>query len=267
MSRRSSRRPSSAPSSGTCSPGGSASRRSSATRSSAGCSARCASPAGCRRWHGAGVVNKVLLPLVGSPIVGLRHRLRADGAHHEVFRRANPRRMNDRFRRLQILVRGLHGVQPRQQRRAEDDGHHHPGPRRRPASSRVQGPPLGDPPAATAIGLGTAAGGWRIIRTMGSKMVKLDPVHGFAAETTAASIIFTASHLGMPVSTTHVITSAILGVGVDRPPVGGALGRRAQHRHGVDPHPPRGGPDGRARLPGAAPLHLGAALPAARACA
>ena len=67
--------------------------------------------------------------------------------------------------------------------------------------------------AATAISLGTAAGGWRIIRTMGSKVVKLDPVHGFAAETTAASIIFTASHFGMPVSTTHVISSAIMGVG------------------------------------------------------
>ena len=67
--------------------------------------------------------------------------------------------------------------------------------------------------AATAISFGTAAGGWRIIRTMGQKVVKLDPVHGFAAETTAATIIFTASHFGMPVSTTHVISSAIIGVG------------------------------------------------------
>ena len=67
--------------------------------------------------------------------------------------------------------------------------------------------------AATAISLGTAAGGWRIIKTMGTKVVKLDPVHGFAAETTAASIIFGASHLGMPVSTTHVISSAIMGTG------------------------------------------------------
>jgi PiT family inorganic phosphate transporter len=67
--------------------------------------------------------------------------------------------------------------------------------------------------AASAISLGTAAGGWRIIRTMGQKVVKLDPVHGFAAETTAATIIFTASHFGMPVSTTHVISSAIMGVG------------------------------------------------------
>jgi hypothetical protein len=67
--------------------------------------------------------------------------------------------------------------------------------------------------AATAMSLGTAAGGWRIMKTMGQKVVKLDPVHGFAAETTAASIIMVASHFGMPVSTTHVISSAIMGVG------------------------------------------------------
>jgi PiT family inorganic phosphate transporter len=67
--------------------------------------------------------------------------------------------------------------------------------------------------SATAISLGTAAGGWRIIKTMGSKVVKLDPVHGFAAETTAALVILGASRLGIPVSTTHVISSAILGVG------------------------------------------------------
>jgi PiT family inorganic phosphate transporter len=67
--------------------------------------------------------------------------------------------------------------------------------------------------AATAMSLGTAAGGWRIIKTMGQRVVKLDPVHGFAAETTAATIILTASHFGMPVSTTHVISSAIIGVG------------------------------------------------------
>ena len=67
--------------------------------------------------------------------------------------------------------------------------------------------------AATAMALGTYAGGWRIIKTMGQRVVKLDPVHGFAAETTAASIIIGASSFGMPVSTTHVISSAIMGVG------------------------------------------------------
>jgi len=70
--------------------------------------------------------------------------------------------------------------------------------------------------AASAISLGTAAGGWRIIRTMGTKVVKLDPVHGFAAETTAATIIFGASTLGMPVSTTHVVSGCIMGAGATR---------------------------------------------------
>jgi PiT family inorganic phosphate transporter len=67
--------------------------------------------------------------------------------------------------------------------------------------------------AATAMSAGTAVGGWRIIKTMGQRVVKLDPVRGFAAETTAATIIFGASHFGMPVSTTHVISTAIMGVG------------------------------------------------------
>jgi inorganic phosphate transporter, PiT family len=66
---------------------------------------------------------------------------------------------------------------------------------------------------AFTMAAGTAAGGWRIIRTMGHKMVKLQPVHGFAAETTAALIIHGASTLGIPVSTTHVISTSIMGVG------------------------------------------------------
>ena len=66
---------------------------------------------------------------------------------------------------------------------------------------------------AVTMAAGTAAGGWRIIRTLGHKMVKLQPVHGFAAETTAALIIQVASSYGIPLSTTHVITSSIMGVG------------------------------------------------------
>src|SRR5918912_44330 len=67
--------------------------------------------------------------------------------------------------------------------------------------------------AATAMGLGTSIGGWRIIRTIGLRVVELRPIHGFAAETSAAAIIETASRLGVPVSTTHTISSSILGVG------------------------------------------------------
>ncbi|HTD88753.1 MAG TPA: inorganic phosphate transporter [Candidatus Binatia bacterium] len=66
---------------------------------------------------------------------------------------------------------------------------------------------------AVTMAAGTAAGGWRIIRTLGHKMVKLQPVHGFAAETSAALIIQTASIYGIPLSTTHVITTSIMGVG------------------------------------------------------
>jgi len=70
--------------------------------------------------------------------------------------------------------------------------------------------------AALAMGLGTSIGGWRIIRTIGLRVVQLRPIHGFAAETAAATIIEAASRLGIPVSTTHTISSAILGVGSTR---------------------------------------------------
>src|SRR5215213_8227970 len=70
--------------------------------------------------------------------------------------------------------------------------------------------------AHTAIGLGTLAGGWRIIHTMGSKITKLQPVGGFAAETSAAISILIATQTGVPVSTTHAITGAIVGVGATR---------------------------------------------------
>ena len=66
---------------------------------------------------------------------------------------------------------------------------------------------------AVAMGAGTMAGGVRIIKTMGTKIIDLKPIHGFAAETSAAMTILAASHLGMPVSTTHVISGAIMGVG------------------------------------------------------
>jgi len=66
---------------------------------------------------------------------------------------------------------------------------------------------------ALVMAAGTYAGGWRIIKTLGHKMVKMKPVHGFAAETTAATILAATSHFGMPVSTTHTITTSIMGVG------------------------------------------------------
>ncbi|MCK4385687.1 MAG: inorganic phosphate transporter, partial [candidate division Zixibacteria bacterium] len=66
---------------------------------------------------------------------------------------------------------------------------------------------------ATAMGLGTSMGGWKVIKTMGSKVFKLQPVHGFSAETSAAAVIAGMSLLGTPISTTHVISTAIMGSG------------------------------------------------------
>jgi PiT family inorganic phosphate transporter len=70
--------------------------------------------------------------------------------------------------------------------------------------------------AHTAIGLGTLTGGWRIVHTLGSRITKLQPVGGFAAESSAAITLFTTAHLGIPVSTTHTITGAVVGVGTTK---------------------------------------------------
>ena len=70
--------------------------------------------------------------------------------------------------------------------------------------------------SAMAIALGTLSGGWRIIRTMGQRIIHLEPINGFAAETTAATVLLAASVQGLPVSTTHVIAGAIMGVGSTR---------------------------------------------------
>jgi PiT family inorganic phosphate transporter len=69
---------------------------------------------------------------------------------------------------------------------------------------------------AVAMGCGTLFGGWKIIKTLGHKMLKLEPIHGFAAETSSTAIIIAASHFGLPVSTTHVVSTAILGVGATK---------------------------------------------------
>ncbi len=71
---------------------------------------------------------------------------------------------------------------------------------------------------AVVMALGTASGGWKIIKTLGHKMVKLHPIHGFAAETSSATILTVAAHFGMPVSTTHSISTAIMGVGFAKNP-------------------------------------------------
>jgi len=160
-----------------------------------------------------GIYEKVLVPLVASPILGIAIGFAFMVVLLNLFRRAHPRRLNDRFRRLQVLSAAYmafsHGSNDAQKTMGII------------TLALFTAGVLAEPVvplwvifvSATAISLGTAAGGWRIIRTMGQRVVKLDPVHGFAAETTAATIIMGASQFGMPVSTTHVISSAIMGVG------------------------------------------------------
>ena len=160
-----------------------------------------------------GVRDKVLLPLVLSPVLGVVIGFSLMVLLLNILRNAHPRTVNERFRRLQVLsatyMAFSHGSNDAQKTMGIITL----------ALFAAGLLPTADVPlwvivlAATAISLGTAAGGWRIIRTMGQRVVKLDPIHGFAAETTAATIILGASHFGMPVSTTHVISSAIIGVG------------------------------------------------------
>src|SRR5215208_3343158 len=149
-----------------------------------------AAAAGFGAWNIDGVRDKVLVPLVSSPIIGFLLGLTLMVIIFNIFRRAHPKTMNDRFRRLQVLSAAYmafsHGSNDAQKTMGII------------TLALVAGGVLAEPTvplwvifiAASAISLGTAAGGWRIIKTMGQRVVKLDPVHGFAAETTAATIIF-----------------------------------------------------------------------------
>jgi len=160
-----------------------------------------------------GVTNKVLLPLVSSPILGLAIGFGFMVVLLNLFRHAHPARLNARFRRLQLLsatyMAFSHGSNDAQKTMgvmtlALFSAHLIP-------TFEVPLPVI--VVAAMAMSAGTSVGGWRNMKTMGQRVVKLDPIHGFAAETTAATVILGASHFGMPVSTTHIISTAIMGVG------------------------------------------------------
>jgi inorganic phosphate transporter, PiT family len=161
--------------------------------------------------------TKTLLFIVVAPIIGLVLAFLLMVAILWTFSKWTPGRVDRWFRRLQLCSAAAyslgHGGNDAQKTMgiiagALVTGHYLP---------LVNGkPPI---PiwvillAHAAIALGTLSGGWRIIHTMGSKITKLQPVGGFAAETAGAISLFTATHLGVPVSTTHTITGAIVGVG------------------------------------------------------
>jgi PiT family inorganic phosphate transporter len=138
-----------------------------------------------------------------------------------VFRRAAPAGTSSLFRRLQMLSAGFmalsHGSNDAQKTMGVITmSLVAAGYLVAPESGKMAVPMWVVSASAVAMGLGTAAGGVRIIKTLGTKIIDLKPMHGFAAETAAATVIFTASHYGLPVSTTHCISGSILGVGASQ---------------------------------------------------
>ena len=168
--------------------------------------------------------TKTLIFIVLSPVIGMSVGLGLMVAIYWSFRRATPARVDKWFRKLQLLSAALfslnHGANDAQKTMGIIAGVLFTVPLYRPlvtdASGHMSIPFWIVLLAHAAIGLGTLSGGWRIIHTMGSRITKLQPVHGFAAETGAAGAVFLATVLGIPVSTTHAITGAIVGVGATR---------------------------------------------------
>lgn len=163
--------------------------------------------------------RKVLIGLGFSTFVGFFGGLSIILAIYWGFRRSRPSRVRSIFGRLQILSAGMmafgHG---------SNDGQKFMGVFTMaliaggmlPATDKLEVPWWVILICSAAMTLGTAVGGWRIIRTLGMRMVKLEPPQGFAAETGAATAILIASRLGIPLSTTHTISTAIMGVGAAR---------------------------------------------------
>lgn len=187
-----------------------------------------------KEWYeGGGLLYKVVLPMFSSPLAGFVLGLLIMGALYTICYSLRPLIVSRVFGKLQILSAGFMGFSHGQNDAQKTMGII--------ALALVAGTKAGDLSqvpdwlsflrieslgekndqipvwikviCALTMAAGTAAGGWRIIKTLGHKMVKLQPVHGFAAETTAATVLSVAGHLGMPVSTTHAITTSIMGVG------------------------------------------------------
>ena len=180
------------------------------------------------KWN-SGLWPKVVVPMITSPLAGFFLGAVVMFALFLIFHRFTPAAVHSVFGKLQIFsaawMAHSHGTNDAQKTMGiitlalftgtkAGSFDHLPG-----WLTFLQTPAFAEIPTwvkilcALTMAAGTAAGGWRIIRTLGHKMVKLQPVHGFAAETSAAFIIQTASVYGIPLSTTHVISTSIMGVG------------------------------------------------------
>ncbi len=161
----------------------------------------------------SGILHKVLIPTLIAPLVGFSIGILLMVAIYWIFRRANPGRLMRRFRFAQLASASVmafsHGSNDAQKTMgvitlALFAGGH---------LTALEVPLWVKLASALTIGLGTYSGGRRIIRTLGMRLVKLTPAHGFAAETAASGVLLATAYMGFPVSTTHVITTSVMGVG------------------------------------------------------
>ena len=171
---------------------------------------------GAIHWLGPKSVSAIFSSLVFSPILGFILAFALLISLYWIFRRFLPHQVRDTFRAAQIFSAAFisfsHGSNDAQKSMGLI------------TMALVSAGFLHDfkvpiwvmAICATSMGLGTAAGGWKIIKTMGTKIVKLQPIQGFGADLTSALVITTASHFGLPVSTTHVTAGSIMGVGATR---------------------------------------------------
>ena len=167
-------------------------------------------------WQG--VWDKVVIPGLLSPTLGFLIALALMLMIVWVIRRRSPSRVNRVFRRAQIVsgsfVAFTHGTNDAQKTMGIialaliASGHL--------SAEEFEIPFWVVVSAATAMALGTYAGGWRIIKTMGTRIVKIDPPQGFAAQSACAGILWTTAHFGFPVSTTQTITGCVMGAGASR---------------------------------------------------
>jgi PiT family inorganic phosphate transporter len=193
-------------------------------------------PAADHWWHGKGLLWKVIVPMVTSPACGFVLGFVFMAFLYVALHRARPRIVNAIFSKLQLLSAGsigfMHGTNDAQKTMGIIALALMAGTKAgafaglpdwlgflRLESHEGQGleiPVWVKATCALTMASGTAAGGWKIIRTLGHKMVRLQPINGFASDTASATIIAVASHFGIPVSTTHNVSCAIMGVGAAR---------------------------------------------------
>jgi PiT family inorganic phosphate transporter len=179
-------------------------------------SASAAAGFGVIQWDG--LKDKVLIPSLAAPALGVIGAAGLMVVITWIIRRRSPTKVNRVFRRLQLasgaFVAFTHGTNDAQKTMGiialalVASGHL--------SADDFDVPLWVIVSAAAAMGAGTYAGGWRIIKTLGQRVAKLDPPQGFAAQTATASILWATAHYGFPVSTTHTISGSVLGAGATR---------------------------------------------------